>query len=50
MTWQIFFWIVAVILFVLAALGSWRAVANHVVLVPLGLAFFVLGFLQPLLG
>lgn len=47
MTWQIFFWIVAVILFLIAGFLAFRPWPYHWALACFGLAFFVAGFLQP---
>ena len=47
MTWQIFLWAVALILFVLAGILAFRPWPHHWALACLGLAAFVAGFLHP---
>lgn len=49
MTWQIFFWIVAGLLFIGAGVFGFRAWPHHWALACFGLAAFVAGFLIPLL-
>lgn len=49
MTWQIFFWIVAVILFIIAGVLAFRPWPHHWALACFGLASGFAGFLVPLL-